>query len=72
MSIHEGKNLECKKCGKYYDDLDHLVYHILKEHPGIFRATKFKTGAKFLFDNGYVFVYHEDEEEYALEVKHTS
>ena len=38
----------------------------------MFMATKFKTGAKFLFDNGYVFVYHEDEEEYALEVKHTS
>ena len=48
------------------------MYHILKEHPGIFKGNKFKTGAKFLLDNGHVFEDYEDEEEYALEVKHTS
>ena len=77
MIIEEGKYLKCKCCEKYYDSLDSLLYHILNDHGGIFKGNKFRIGAEFLLDNGYVFDDYESEDEpseemseHILEVRH--
>ena len=73
MSICEGEHLECKKCGKWYESLDHLLYHILNHHTEVFKGNKFKISAEFLLISGYVFDEFDDEqkqEDYVLEVKH--
>ena len=72
MLIEEGGHIECKKCGKSYKDLDCLLYHILNEHPGIFKGNKFKISAEFLLKNGYVFDNNYEDGDYVLEVKHES
>ena len=61
MSICEGEHLECKKCGKCYESLDHLLYHILNHHTEVFKGNKFKISAEFLLISGYVFDEFDDE-----------
>jgi hypothetical protein len=67
MVIEEGQLLECKQCGKSYDNLDYLLFHILNGHSGTFTGKQFKVGAEFLHNNGYVL---EEQDEDVLVVEH--
>ena len=56
FSIHEGENLECKFCGKYFDNLDILLAHVMVDHSELFQIQVQKSNglylpAKFLFNS---------------------